>query len=96
MGARAGLACVAGFKRGRGNLSARERVGRAREKEKEILLLPPPSRVVSRPFPSPSPFLSLPRKLGPVSIFNLLEQQDKSAFKRAIDMLGAIFPKKKN
>lgn len=30
-----------------------------------------------------------------VSIFNLLEQQDKSAFKRAIDnhMLGAIIPK---
>ena len=95
MGARAGLACVAGFKRGRGNLSARERVVRAREKGKEIPLLPPPSRVVSRPFPSPS--LSLPRKLGPVSIFNLLEQQDKSAFKRAINihMLGAIIPKEK-
>ena len=32
-----------------------------------------------------------------VSIFNLLEQQDKSAFKRAIDnhMLGAIIPKDK-
>ena len=31
------------------------------------------------------------------SIFNLLEQQDKSAFKRAIDsrMLGAIIPKDK-
>ena len=32
-----------------------------------------------------------------VSIFNLLEQQDKSAFKRAINnhMLGAIIPKDK-
>ena len=32
-----------------------------------------------------------------VSIFNLLEQQDKSAFKRAINnhMLGAIIPKEK-
>ena len=32
-----------------------------------------------------------------VSIFNLLEQRDKSAFKRAIDnrMLGAIIPKDK-
>ena len=32
-----------------------------------------------------------------VRIFNLLEQQDKSAFKRAIDnhMLGAIIPKDK-
>ena len=32
-----------------------------------------------------------------VSIFNLLEQQDNSAFKRAInnDMLGAIIPKDK-
>ena len=32
-----------------------------------------------------------------VSIFNLLEQQDKSAFKRAIDnhMLGAIIPQDK-
>ena len=32
-----------------------------------------------------------------VSFFNLLEQQDKSAFKRAIDnhMLGAIIPKDK-
>ena len=33
----------------------------------------------------------------PVSIFNLLEQQDKSAFNRAINnhMLGAITPKEK-
>ena len=32
-----------------------------------------------------------------VSIFNLLEQQDKSAFKTAINnhMLGAIIPKEK-
>ena len=37
-------------------------------------------------------FISLP-----VSIFNLLEQQDKSAFKRAINnhMLGAIIPNEK-
>jgi len=51
------LACVAGVKRGRGNLGARERVGRAREKEKEsVPLLPPPSRVVSRPNSLPLPF----------------------------------------
>ena len=45
------LACVAGVKRGRGKLGARER---ARVKGKEPLL-PPPSRAVLRPrFPSPS------------------------------------------
>ena len=45
------LACVAGVKRGRGNLGARER---ARVKRKEPLL-PSPSRAVLRPrFPSPS------------------------------------------
>ena len=45
------LACVAGVKRGRGNLGARER---ARVKGKEPLL-PPPLRAVLRPrFPSPS------------------------------------------
>ena len=45
------VACVAGVKRERGNLGARER---ARVKGKEPLL-PPPSRAVLRPrFPSPS------------------------------------------
>ena len=41
--------------RGRGNLGARERVGRAREKGEEPLL-PPPSRAVSRPNSLPFPF----------------------------------------
>ena len=49
---------MAGVKRGRGNLGSRERVGRAREKGKEIPFLPPPSSLarVLAPFPFPLPF----------------------------------------
>ena len=66
------LACVADVERemgrGRGNLDARERVGRAREKGKERLQgrycflhflrsdSPPPSRAISRPNSLPLPF----------------------------------------
>ena len=56
------IACVAGVKRGRerGNLGARERVGRAREKGKEpSTLLSPPSHVVSCRNSLPLPFRTL-------------------------------------
>ena len=52
MNTRKRVACVAGIKRGSGNLGAGERLGRAREKGKE----PPPSRAVSRPNSLPLPF----------------------------------------
>ena len=54
------LACVAGVKRRFGRARAR---GRTREKGKELPLLPPPSRVVSRPNSLPLPFECLPRTL---------------------------------
>ena len=65
------VACVAGVERGRGrgNLSARESVwgsrGRKERRKGKVSLLPPPSRVVSRPnsLPLPFPFERLPRRL---------------------------------
>ena len=56
------VACVAGVERGRGrgNLSARESVwgsrGRKERRKGKVSLLPPPSRVVSRPNSLPLPF----------------------------------------
>ena len=51
------LARVAGVKRGRGRGSGKREFGRAREKVKErVPLLPPPSRVVSRPNSLSLPF----------------------------------------
>jgi len=49
------IACVAGVKRRKGEFG-RVRTRGAREGERKVALLPPPSRVVSRPNSLPLPF----------------------------------------